>query len=276
MMDEKAKYPSKVKEGDHVLYARRKQDPEDLWIAGFVDKKVSDQDDHVETGTACYFTDGYFGYVQKFVSFQQMSESSILDLIKRKEGNEIERKASFYVDKETGTVKTWLPDQVVKEVAAFLNTEGGHIVIGVKDEDGSIVGIEDDLIFVENTLKDPKDIEDKYVSQMEDYIFKKLNDSRLNTHVKITVPDFLFDGKKICLIKVTKCQSPPALIDLNVQIVNTNKDHFNEKDLFGKPSIDSEDKHIWKNTNISPSVYYVRLNQKTVHHNIRNLFKTIE
>tara|TARA_B110000438_G_C15804442_1_gene646637 strand:- start:1472 stop:2299 length:828 start_codon:yes stop_codon:yes gene_type:complete len=275
-MDEKARYPSKIKEGDHVLYARKKQDPEDLWVAGFVNKKVSNQYDHVETGTACYFTDGFFGYVKKFVSFQQMSKSSFLDLIKRKEGNEIERKASFYVDKNTGTVKSWVPDQVVKEVAAFLNTEGGHIVIGVKDEDGSIVGIEDDLIFVENNLKDPKDIEDKYVSQMEDYIFKKLDDSRLNTHVKITVPDFLFDGKKICLIKVKKCKYPPALIDLDVQIVNTRSDHLNELDLFGKQTADSEDKHAWKNTSISPSVYYVRLNQKTVNHSIRNLFKSIE
>ena len=272
MMDEDAKYPEKIKPGDSVKYARNKDDSEESWIAGIVKIVFREQAKCVEFGTSCRFEDERTGYVKKFLTFREFPKNMVLELIENKEGKEIERKSSFLVDPETKTQRWWLKDQVVKEVAAFLNTKGGYVIIGQNDA-GGIIGIENDLEVVKKSLRKGGDVEDKYISLMEDYIFSKLNDTRLREFVEIQIPTFLVKGKKICMIKIERANWPPAFVDIDIKIIDTNNDHFKEKDLNGNVTNDSTTEHAWKNTNLNPSIYYIRLNQKTVVEDIRKIIK---
>jgi len=268
-MDHEAKYPEKIKPGDYVKYALQKNDPEELWIDGVVKIVQRDQPNFVEYGTFCKFEDDRLGYVKKILRFREFSEKMILDLIQNTEGKEIERKSSFLVDPDEKIQKWWLKDQVVKEVAAFMNSKGGFVIIGQNDS-GEIIGIDFDLQVVKKSVREGGDVEDKYISLMEDYIFSKLHDTRLTQLVEIQIPRFVFDGKKICIIKVDKSSRLPALVDVDVRIIDTYNDHFKEKDINGKPTENATNEHAWKNTSLKPAFYYVRLNQKTVVSDIRN------
>ena len=79
--------------------------------------------------------------------------------------------------------------------------------------------------------------------------------------------------KQICIIYVSKDKNGiPALIDIDIQIINTRDDHFKEKDINNDPTADATSTHAWKNTELKAKIYYVRLNQKTVAEDIRKLF----
>ena len=58
-----------------------------------------------------------------------------------------------YIESETTELKEKNTDTICKEIVAFLNSMGGTIVIGVKD-DGTVIGISD----IDNTLKKISDV----------------------------------------------------------------------------------------------------------------------
>ena len=58
-----------------------------------------------------------------------------------------------YIESETTELKEKYTDTICKEIVAFLNSMGGTIVIGVKD-DGTVIGISD----IDNTLKKISDV----------------------------------------------------------------------------------------------------------------------
>jgi len=60
------------------------------------------------------------------------------------EGPRLERKATLRWDRKTGAVNRALERAALKTVAAFMNSGGGHLVVGIGD-DGSVQGLEDDF-----------------------------------------------------------------------------------------------------------------------------------
>jgi len=301
-MEPDPKYPRTITKGTQVKYAQPKTDLPDDWLDGIVEDVFEDQPDHAEDGAKCRFTNGSIGYVKEIVKSFELTEDQVDDLIKSDEGKDIERKESFLVDVRTNTVKEWVKDQVVKEVAAFMNTKGGYVIIGQKD-DKVIVGLERDLQYIKNTKRPEKDNVDDYKTKMEDYINKKLVDKRLFGFVNILVPKFLVKGKTICILKIDKSPTIPALLTLeHIQIINTKKDNHKEKDLFGETpaplpeieqkglecpscksesiqcpvckSIKAKDKseRKFQNTELKPVIFYKRLNQKTTEHDLRAFF----
>jgi len=228
------KYPLTIPEETQVKYAPLKTSSPDEWIVGIVQTVIRNQPDHTEHGAQCRFTDGKMGFVKEIFTSFALTENQVNELITSYEGKEIERKESFRVDVKTNTVKGFVQDQVVKEVAAFMNTKGGHVIIGQKDN-GDIVGIGPDLEYINNTKKPEKDNVDVYKTKMEDYIFKKLADKRLEKFVDITVPKFQVKGKTICIIKIECSPKIPALLPVgDMRIIKTEIDHFNEKYLSGE------------------------------------------
>jgi predicted HTH transcriptional regulator len=73
-----------------------------------------------------------------------MGARSVEVLTTMGEGPTIEFKESFRRDSKTGNVNKELSKVVVKTIAAFLNTNGGSLLIGVADN-GAIIGIEADI-----------------------------------------------------------------------------------------------------------------------------------
>lgn len=70
-------------------------------------------------------------------------ESPILEMISNEENNNVEFKSSLRWDYREKNVNKELEYEVVEAIAGFMNAEGGHLLIGVRD-DKKILGLEKD------------------------------------------------------------------------------------------------------------------------------------
>ncbi len=100
---------------------------------------------------------------------------------------------------------------VLKTIAAFLNTEGGDLLIGVAD-DGSIVGIEQDQL----------DTDDKFMRHLAQVVRNGLGD-RAGTCIDPKTQ--IVDGKTVCVVS---CQRSPEPVFLKWKGVESSP----EGDLF--------------------------------------------
>jgi predicted HTH transcriptional regulator len=82
-----------------------------------------------------------------------LPDVNIHELIEGGEGNRVEFKSTFQWDVKKGEHNKGLKHQVIKTLAAFNNTEGGDLLIGVNDE-GSLFGLEKDYSLLSKKNKD--------------------------------------------------------------------------------------------------------------------------
>jgi len=76
---------------------------------------------------------------------------SIEELLQLGESDKLEFKSSLQWDVENNVKNEALQNSVLKSIVAFLNTEGGTVIIGVEDN-GNIFGIEQDIL----SFKEPR------------------------------------------------------------------------------------------------------------------------
>ncbi len=79
-------------------------------------------------------------------------ENALLSLIREGEGSTVEFKSTMRTDLKTGKPEKGIEQAWLKTVAAFLNTDGGTLLIGV-DDGGGIRGIEDDSFASEDKCR---------------------------------------------------------------------------------------------------------------------------
>ncbi len=77
----------------------------------------------------------------------------IISLINQEEGSHLEFKSSFRYDRRTKQGNSALEMVVLKTICAFLNSEGGTLLIGLSD-DNQVVGINDDYIIIKSHNRD--------------------------------------------------------------------------------------------------------------------------
>ena len=77
-------------------------------------------------------------------------EKSVEELIGLGESATLEFKSTIQWDVVQGQINKALRKQILKTIAAFLNSSGGTLLIGVED-DGNIYGIEEDLRYSKNS-----------------------------------------------------------------------------------------------------------------------------
>lgn len=104
-----------------------------------------------------------------------MNEKKILEMINKGEGINIEFKES----------KNKLNRDVFESVCAFLNRNGGHLFLGVKD-DGTILGIDEDSI---------SKVKDNFVSSMN-------NPDKINPTCYLDVEEIKVDDKTVLYISI--------------------------------------------------------------------------
>jgi hypothetical protein len=154
--------------------------------------------------------DRAFGDVLKNVLFDQYlrAHRNAEALIKRGESKTLEFKSTLRwnlkEDKQDDTVVT---HAVLKTVAAFLNTEGGDLLIGVAD-DGSIAGIERDQL--EN--------DDKFMRHLAQVVRNGLGD-RAGTCIDPKMQ--VIGGKSVCVVS---CQRSPEPVFLKWKGVESAPD----------------------------------------------------
>lgn len=99
-------------------------------------------------------------------------------------------------------------DNIIRVICAFMNTEGGELYIGVKDDTKQIVGIAEDY----KHLNDSTDDEYQYKENHDGYKLKIRNTiDRKCTSVVNSLIEFSFaeqDGLEYCVIKVKKAKRP--------------------------------------------------------------------
>ena len=133
---------------------------------------------------------------------KETENEEIEELISGGETDIVEFKSTLRYDLKTKSVNKILEYVVAKTIAAFLNTGGGHLLIGVDDKQ-NILGLSEDMI----TLK--KQNVDGFELQLIQVI-KKYIGNEFSSHIKISFPEC--EGAYICLVKVSKSSSPVFII----------------------------------------------------------------
>ena len=130
-----------------------------------------------------------------------LAPPSIEDMIQADESTDTEYKSTFQWDVKENKKNEDLRKASLKTVAAFLNTEGGTLVIGVAD-DKTILGLEQDLKLTRDSL-------DVFERAFRD-IFDKAIGVDFSQYCSVRFPKAV-DGKQVCVVEVKQAPEPAFL-----------------------------------------------------------------
>ncbi len=132
------------------------------------------------------------------LSHKEPDNEEVQELVAAGESDKVEFKSTFRYDLRAKTVNKKLEYVIAKTIAAFLNSEGGNLFIGI-DDNQSALGLEDDM----------KTLAKGNIDGFELHLFgviKKYIGSGYSTHIRVTFPTY--DDVQICRIRVDKCSKP--------------------------------------------------------------------
>ncbi len=131
------------------------------------------------------------------ISEEEQRTLTISELILRGESDTLEFKSSLQWDMGQKTLTTGLRKMVLKTIAAFLNSSGGTLLIGVKDG-GEVLGLEEDL----GTTRGSRD---RYATLLTSHITDFIG-VEFSQCIKIRFEEV--DGKDICVVEVERASAP--------------------------------------------------------------------
>lgn len=153
-------------------------------------------------------------YVDLILKFKRFSENensettkavsvktNILDLLNKNEHENLEFKSTFRWDMRQNTVNRTLEKSVMKTIAAFLNSQGGHLVIGV-DDNKAIMGLA--LDYGSLIRKDADGFENHFT-----HIFHNMIGAEFRQFVKLNWSQV--DDKECCVVSVSPSHKPAYL-----------------------------------------------------------------
>lgn len=132
------------------------------------------------------------------LSHKEPANEEVQELILAGESDTVEFKSTLRYDLRTKEVNKKLEYVIAKTIAAFMNSEGGNLFIGV-DDNQNMLGLVDDM----STLSKPN-IDGFELHLVE--LIKKYIGAGLISHVKISFPTV--EDMQICRIKVSKSGKP--------------------------------------------------------------------
>ncbi|NOR73570.1 MAG: hypothetical protein GQ525_00265, partial [Draconibacterium sp.] len=119
-------------------------------------------------------------------------------IIDKGENDLIEFKSSLRWDYRRGKMNKMLENVIVKTLAAFLNTEGGMLFIGI-DDDGNALGLDSDYSCL------TKKNRDGFLLTLTNLINEKLGK---NLHEYITINIISINDKDVCIVIIEKSDRP--------------------------------------------------------------------
>ena len=138
------------------------------------------------------------------LGLENRQKEDIQRLIRDGESNRLEFKSTLRTNLETGETDKRMEKAVLKTIVAFLNTDGGNLLIGV-DDDGDIIGA--DIQSFEN--------KDKMGLHLTNLIASKISNSFLPF---ITFNLIDFDDKVVIRVKCDPCPMPVFYKDGKIEI----------------------------------------------------------
>jgi len=136
-------------------------------------------------------------------------KDEIIELIKQGESSTLEFKSSARWNLEENKQDKTMGEVILKTVAAFLNTEGGTLLIGVANN-GKVVGLEHDYKI--HTKQPNRDGYEQFLSQ---FLLRDNFGLDLVTQVKFSF--HTIELKEICQVKISKSPKPVYLTYKNKQ-----------------------------------------------------------
>jgi len=133
--------------------------------------------------------------------FTRQSRLSAAELIAAGESGQVEFKSTARCNLHTGQRDDKIEMVIAKTVAAFANSAGGDLLIGVDDE-GRALGLADDLKFMKNP-----DL-DRYELWLRDLLTKTLG-AHLTATTQVGFPTV--DGQPVCHVQVIAATRPVFL-----------------------------------------------------------------
>lgn len=130
-----------------------------------------------------------------------IKENNINDMLKSGEHDKLEFKASLRWDMKRNQVNKELEKTIMKTVAAFLNSEGGCLLIGI-DDSGEPVGLENDFA----TLAKPS--ADGFENHFNN-LFNSMIGPEFRQFVKLSFNNI--NSKVVCLANVDPSHKPVYL-----------------------------------------------------------------
>lgn len=129
-----------------------------------------------------------------------VEKNYIHSLITKRETGTIEFKSTLRWNIREGKIDKQMEQEVVKAVAAFMNTNGGTILIGVEDN-GRVIGLENDYKAWGNSAST-----DTYLRYLTDVLIRYFN---IDLSCRLCKAEILqIDGKHICQIIVSQSEKP--------------------------------------------------------------------
>ncbi|MBC8312769.1 MAG: DUF262 domain-containing protein [Candidatus Cloacimonetes bacterium] len=129
---------------------------------------------------------------------EDKKQVEIKEIILSGENEKVEMKSTLRFDLRENNINKKLEYVVVKTISAFLNTDGGTLIIGV-DDDGNVLGLEKDF---KTLAKQDVDGLELHFRQ----IIKKYLGENFEKYIKITFPEV--EDKQICVVKILKSSKP--------------------------------------------------------------------
>ena len=170
-------------------------------------------------------------YMDNLITFEDAGlVQPIMDTIALGEGPNVEFKSTLQWDLYQNKINTDLRQPVLKTIVAFMNSDGGTLLIGVEDS-GAIFGLERDL---ETT----RDSEDVFLNLLSSLIidnigveFTNLVDARIEKVSELS----------ICVVNVSKSTNPAFLSgnrgsEFYVRVLNTSRQLDPEETLLYQES----------------------------------------
>jgi hypothetical protein len=127
---------------------------------------------------------------------------SLEDMIAEGESDELEFKSTLRWDIKEGAVNKKLEEVIVKTVAAFANSQGGTLLIGVED-DGTVLGLEQDFASLGDVGRD------KFELHLRNLLIQQFGAGFVTRKVQILFHEV--EGKEVCQVEVSPAKEPVIL-----------------------------------------------------------------
>ncbi|MFZ1282678.1 MAG: RNA-binding domain-containing protein [Propionicimonas sp.] len=146
------------------------------------------------------------GYGAVAAHFQRPLRASVAELVARGESDRVEFKSTARINLHTGAKDERMEQVVAKTVGAFLNAEGGTLLIGV-DDAGQALGLQPDFA----TLKSPD--ADRYELWLRDLLTTSLGQNAAALVAVDFAPLPGVDGEELLVCRLA-CQPSPRPVYL--------------------------------------------------------------
>jgi uncharacterized protein with ParB-like and HNH nuclease domain len=133
---------------------------------------------------------------------ESVAPVSLEDMIAEGESDELEFKSTLRWDIQSNAVNKKLEEVIVKTVAAFANTQGGTLLIGVNDK-GQVLGLEQDYLSLDGGDGD------KFELHLRNLLSQQIGAAFVTSKVEIKFHQV--EEKDVCQVEVSPAKEPLIL-----------------------------------------------------------------